>query len=334
MEIHTLAFALIVLVITGYAVFDGFDLGVGALTLLARSKEERDLYVASISRVWDGNQVWLLSAVIVLFGAFPIAFSTVFSGFYFIFMLLLAGLISRAVAIEFRLMHASPGWIRFWNGAFSFGGIFSALLLGVAFGNIMRGLVIEANFVYHGGIIELFNPYAVLIGLVACAIFILHGAIYLWIKTEDEEPAERLRSIALNAYGVFLLLYGAAVIFTVQVSPFLFRKAGSLAFVCLAILLAVVLAAIPMSIRVHWKRAAFSASAATIALIITGTAYAAWPVLVPARLETGLSLTIYNAAATPETLRFILIVALAGLPIVMGYTFAVYLIFKGPPISY
>ena len=197
-------------------------------------------------------------------------------------MLLLAGLISRAVAIEFRLMHASPGWIRFWNGAFSFGGIFSALLLGVAFGNIMRGLVIEANFVYHGGIIELFNPYAVLIGLVACTIFILHSAIYLRIKTEDEEPAERLRSIALNAYGVFLLLYGAAVIFTVQVSPFLFRKAGSLSFLCLALLLAVVLAAIPIYIRVHWKRAAFSASAATIALIITGTAYAAWPVLVPA----------------------------------------------------
>lgn len=333
MDIHTLAFALIVLVITGYAVFDGFDLGVGALTLLARSKEERDLYVASISPVWDGNQVWLLSAVIVLFGAFPIAFSTVFSGFYFIFMLLLAGLISRAVAIEFRLMHASPGWIHFWNGAFSFGGIFPAFLLGVAFGNILRGLAIEANFVYHGGIIELFNPYAVLIGFVACAFFILHGAIYLWIKTENE-PAERLRLIALNAYGVFLLLYGVALIFTVQVSPFLFRKAGSLPFVCLAILLAVVLAAIPMSIRVNWKKAAFSASAATIALIITGTACAAWPVLVPARLGTGLSLTIYNAAATPETLRFILIVALAGLPIVMGYTFAVYRIFKGPSIPY
>lgn len=329
MDLNTILFLLVGVLVVGYAILDGFDLGVGMLSLFARSKEERDLHVASIGPVWDGNEVWLLATGDVLFGAFPLVFTTVFSGFYLAFMLLLVALVARAVAIEFRLLHPSSRWVRFWDWAFGLGSLASALLLGVAVGNVLRGVPIGPGFAWEGSFLGLLNPYALLIGIVSCALLLTHGAVYLWTKT-DGELSDRLRRMALYAYIVFLSLYGVTLAATLIVSPFLFRKAGSLVLLGFTALLIAALASIPFMIRRGMKRAAFLASSATIALIITVTASSVYPVLVPSSLSPELSLTIYNAASTPGTLALMLIIALIGLPIMLGYTFAVYRVFRGP----
>src|SRR5262249_10974727 len=183
MDLNTLLFLLVGVLVVGYAVLDGFDLGVGIVSLFARSKEERDLHVASIGPVWDGNEVWLLATGNVLFGAFPLVFTTVLSGFYLAFILLLVALVARAVAIEFRLLHPSPLWGRFWDGAFALGSLASAFLLGVAVGNVLRGVPVGPGFVWKGSFVGLLNPYGLLIGIVSCILLLMHGAIYLWMKT-------------------------------------------------------------------------------------------------------------------------------------------------------
>jgi cytochrome d ubiquinol oxidase subunit II len=329
MDLNTILFCLVGGLVVGYAILDGFDLGVGMLSLFARSKEDRDLHVASIGPVWDGNEVWLLAVGNVLFGAFPLVFTTVFSGFYLAVMLLLIALVARAVAIEFRLLHSSSLWIRFWDFAFGLGSLASALLLGVAFGNLVRGVPIGPGFAWKGTFLGLLNPYALLIGIVTCVLLLMHGVLYLWMKTEGE-LSDRLSRIALYAYSLFLLLYGVATAATVLVSPFLFRKAGSVVFWGLPVLLAVALASIPFIIRSGRKGAAFLASSVTIALIIIVSASSAYPVLVPSSLSPELTLTIYNASSTRATLILMLVIALVGIPVMLAYTFAVYRVFRGP----
>jgi cytochrome d ubiquinol oxidase subunit II len=329
MDLNTILFLLVGVLVVGYAILDGFDLGVGMLSLLARSKEERNLHVASIGPVWDGNEVWLLATADVLFGAFPLVFTTVFSGFYLAFMLLLVALVARAVAIEFRLLQPSSLWIRFWDWAFGLGSLASALLLGLVVGNVVRGVPIGPGFAWKGSFLGLLNPYAILIGIVSCTLLFMHGAVYLWMKTEGEF-SDRLSRIALYAYCVFLLLYGVAIAATVFVSPFLFRKAASLVFLGFTGLLGTALASIPIMIRTRRKGVAFLASSATIALMIIAVASSVYPVLVPSSLNPELSLTIYNAASTPGTLVLVLAIALIGIPIMLGYTFAVYRVFRGP----
>jgi len=327
MDLNTLLFLLVGVLVVGYTVLDGFDLGVGIVPLFARSKEERDLHVASIGPVWDGNEVWLLATGNMLFGAFPLVFTTVFSGFYLAFMLLFVALVARAVAMEFRLLHPSPLWVRFWDGAFGLGSLASAFLLGVAVGNVLRGVPVGPGFVWQGSFVGLLNPYGLLIGLVSCVLLLMHGALYLWMKTEGPW-SDRFRRIALYAYAVFLPLYGVAVAATGFVSPLLFRKTGSLVFGGVITLLAAALAAIPCMIRTGMKGGAFLASSASVVLLIIVTASSVYPVLVPSSLDPEWSLTIYNTASAPGTLLRMLLIALVGLPIILGYTFAVYRVFR------
>jgi len=329
MDLNTILFALLGVLVAGYAILDGFDLGVGAILLLRWTKEERGVLVASIGPVWDGNQVWLLAIADVLFGAFPLAFTTLFSGFYLAFILVLVAIIARTVAIEYRHMHPSSRWLRFWDNALGGGCFALALLLGVAVGNILRGLPIGAGFTWKGSFLGLLNPYAILIGITICTLFTVHGAVYLKMKTEGE-LADRLGRIALRTYFVFLLLFAVSVAATSSVSPLLFRKAGSPAFLGLASLIGAALASIPFAIRAEIKGAAFLASSVAIVSMIALTAISAYPVLVPSIVSPELSLTIYNAASTHSTLVAMLIVACIGMPIMLGYTFVVYRIFKGP----
>jgi cytochrome d ubiquinol oxidase subunit II len=226
-------------------------------------------------------------------------------------------------------MLPSSLWIRFWDWAFGLGSFASALLLGLVVGNVVRGVPIGPGFTWKGSFLGLLNPYAVLIGIVSCILLAMHGAVYLWMKTEGE-VSDRLSRIALYAYYVFLLPYGIAIVATFFVSPFLFRNADSLVFLGFTGLLVTALASIPFMIRTRRKGVAFLASSATIALMIIVVASSAYPVLVPSSLKRELSLTIYNAASTPGTLGLMLAIALIGMPIMLGYTFAVYRIFKGP----
>jgi cytochrome d ubiquinol oxidase subunit II len=332
MDLNTIWFLLIGVLIAGYAVLDGFDLGVGALSLFARSKEERDLHVAAIGPVWDGNEVWLLTGGGALFAAFPVVYATVFSGFYLALMLLLVALVARAVSMEFRGLVRSPGWTRAWDVAFGLGSLLPTILFGVAVGNVLRGVPIgpAPEFPWQGSFLGLLNPYSILVGLTSCAFFLMHGAIYLRMKA-DGELSDRLGRIAVVAFVAFLALYAAATAATVAISPFLFTRVGSPLFLLVAALLAASIAAVPVLVRTGRKGLAFVASSAAITFMVLVTAISAYPVLVPSSTALANSLTIYNASSTPRTLATMLVIALVGVPIMLGYTIFVYRVFKGKP---
>ena len=329
MDINTVAFELLAGLLAVYAALDGFDLGVGVLSLFARSKEERDYYLAAVAPVWDGNEVWLLASGNVLFGAFPVVFATVFSGFYLALVLVLLALVARAVSIEFRELRHTSRWIRTWDWAFGVGSLVPALLFGVAVGNVLRGLPIGPDFSWRGSFVGLFNPYALLVGLVSCAFFVMHGALYLRRKTSGE-LSSHLARIAFGASLAFIALYFAATAATAYVAPALFRKTGSPSFWALTLLLLATLTTVPVATRAGRAALAFTASAATVALMVALAAFSVYPLLVPSSLGNELSLTIYNAASTAGTLRTMLLVAFAGLPFIVGYTVVVYRVFRGP----
>jgi cytochrome bd ubiquinol oxidase subunit II len=329
MDLNTCAFLLLAVLLATYAMLDGFDLGVGVLSLFARSEEERTLYVASVGPVWDGNEVWLLVSGNVLFGAFPAAFALVFSGFYLAFVLVLLGFIARGVSIEFRRLHPSSRWTRTWGWAFGLGSLAPAVLLGVTAGNLLRGAPIGPGFAWRGSFLALLNPYALLCGLLSCAFFVTHGALYLRRKTSGELSG-RLGRIAFGASLAFIGLYVAATGATAYVAPARFQKTGSPVFWGLTLLLVGALAATPIATRAGRTALALAASSATVALMVLLAAFSIHPLLVPSSLGLELSLDIYNAASTSGTLRTMLLVALVGLPIIACYTVFVYRVFAGP----
>jgi cytochrome d ubiquinol oxidase subunit II len=329
MDLNTIWFFLIGVLIAGYAVLDGFDLGVGVLHLFARDEEERGKHVAAIGPVWDGNEVWLLTGGGALFAAFPVVYATVFSGFYLALMLLLVALIARAVALEFRNAVASPRWARAWDWAFGLGSLVPALLFGVAVGNVLRGVPIGPGAAWQGSFLGLLNPYSILVGLVSLVFFVMHGALYLRMKT-DGPLADRLGAWAFRAWTVFVLLYGLATLATRLVSPFLFDGAGAnpLFWLLTAVLVAAIFTTAAATRRVR-SGLAFLASSATIVTMILLAAVNMYPRLVPARPDLANSLTIYNASSSPLTLKTMLVIALIGMPFVLGYTIVIYRVFKG-----
>jgi cytochrome d ubiquinol oxidase subunit II len=184
-DLNSIWFILIGVLFTGYAILDGFDLGIGALHLFTKNDEERRIMLNSIGPVWDGNEVWLVTGGGALFAAFPNVYATAFSGFYLALMLLLAALIFRAVAIEFRSKRPERWWRQTWDIGFSAGSILSALLIGVALGNIAWGVPIGADGEFAGTFLGLLKPYPILIGVTTVALFMMHGAIYGVMKTEE-----------------------------------------------------------------------------------------------------------------------------------------------------
>jgi cytochrome bd ubiquinol oxidase subunit II len=329
MDLNTVWFLLVAVLIAGYAVLDGFDLGVGVLHLFARNEEERRLHVAAIGPVWDGNEVWLLTGGGALFAAFPVVYATVFSGFYLALMLLLVALIARAVSLEFRHQFAAPGWTRVWDWSFGLGSLVPALLLGVAVGNVLRGVPIGPGAQWQGSFLGLLNPYALLVGATGLAFFVMHGALYLRLKTEGP-LATRMGAIVQRSWLVFLVLYAAATAATRAVSPFLFDDlVASPVRWALLILLAAGIVAVPVANRRGWSGVAFLASSATIVAMIFLAGASLFPRLVPSRPNLADSLTVYNASSSALTLRVMLVIALVGMPLVLAYTVIIYRVFKG-----
>ena len=183
-DLNTAWFLLVGVLLAGYAVLDGFDLGVGALHLFARTDVQRRIFLNAIGPVWDGNEVWLVTGGGALFAAFPIVYATVFSGFYVAMILLLFGLIFRAVAIEFRSKQPGARWRRAWDRSFAIASVVSSLLMGVAFGNVIWGIPLDAAGEFAGSFVSLLHPYALLTGVTTVAVFTMHGAMYLLLKTE------------------------------------------------------------------------------------------------------------------------------------------------------
>jgi len=317
-------FLLVGVLLTGYAILDGFDLGVGFFHLFARKEEDRRTFIRAIGPVWDGNEVWLLTGAGAIFAAFPPVYASVFSGFYLALMLVLLGLIFRAVAIEFRGEVDSVRWRRAWDLAFSAGSVLPGLLFGVALGNVVRGLELDATGNYVGGFFALLNPYALLVGVTGLAMFATQGALYLTLKTTGELQ-ERVRGWAARASLVLLVLLLASAAWSLAE----FTR-GPLALAVLASLASV--AALVVA-RVSSGRGAdgraFVASSISIAALMGAVGAALFPNLVFASNDPALSLTVYGASSSENTLTAMLVMAAIGMPCVLAYTAYIYRTFAG-----
>jgi cytochrome d ubiquinol oxidase subunit II len=315
---------LIGILIIGYAILDGFDLGVGCWHLFAKKGDERSSFIRSIEPFWDGNEVWLLTGGGALFAAFPPVYATVFSGFYLPLMLVLLGLIFRAVSIEYRNKVEDPRWVAAWDVAFSLGSMLPTLLYAVAVGNLLRGLQLDAKGDYTGGFFALLNPYSLVVGLVGFSMFALHGALYLAVKTGGDTQ-RKARLWAAQTWRVYALLFFVSAGWT---ATCYLRNGVVLPFV-LATLAVVALALIRAFNRKGEDLKAFLASCASIALVMLSVVAVLFPNLVIATNDPKLSLTIFNASSSLRTLSVMLVIALLGMPVVIGYTIFIHRIFKG-----
>ncbi len=338
LDLNTVWFGLVGVLLTGYAILDGFDLGVGALHLLTTKDEHRRLMINAIGPVWDGNEVWLVTGGGALFAAFPEVYATVFSGFYLAFMLLLCMLIFRAVAIEFRSKQPMRWWRQTWDVSFSVASLGCSLLFGVAFGNIVWGVPLDAQREFAGSFLGLLNPYALLVGVTTVALFMMHGAIYVVLKTEGELH-EIARGWINNTIVFFIICYGLTTMATLLYVPHMSEHMQRHpVFLVVPVLTMLAIANIPREIHQGRDFPAFLSSGAAMAGLMALVAIGIFPYLVLSRPNPDFGLTIYNAASSPKTLTIMLIIAAIGMPMVLAYTGSVYYIFRGKvkldPMSY
>ncbi len=327
-DLNFIWFVLIAFLFIGYAVLDGFDLGVGTLHLFTNDDSERRVLLNAIGPVWDGNEVWLVTGGGALFAAFPHAYATVFSGFYIPFMILLFAIIFRAVSIEFRSKSESKQWRHTWDVAFSISSVLIALLMGVALGNIIIGVPIQANFELRTTLFSLLTPYPVLVGITTVALFAMHGAIYATTKTEGELKA-KLRKWANTSMIAFIVLYVLTTIGTVIFVPSMFKNFSNSVFLYLVPLISILaIINIPIQLNRGKEFRAFISSCVAIATLLVLFAIGIFPNIVPATIAEN-SLTIYNASSSHKTLGVMLIIALIGMPLVITYTSIIYWIFRG-----
>jgi cytochrome d ubiquinol oxidase subunit II len=328
-DLNIVWFALIGILLTGYAILDGFDLGVGSLHLLVKEDKERRLLINAIGPVWDGNEVWLVTGGGALFAAFPDVYATVFSGFYTAFMLLLFVLIFRAVAIEFRSKQEMKWWRQMWDVAFSISSILIAFLMGVALGNIVTGIPLDANTEFIGTFWGMINPYTILVGITTVALFMMHGAIYGVMKTEGELH-NKMRGWVNNTIIFFVICYVTTTMATLVYYPHMTEHFKDYPYLfIIAILNMLAVANIPREISKGRDFNAFFSSSAAIAALMGLFAIGLFPNLVISNPNPGNSLTIYNAASSQKTLNIMLIIAMIGIPFVLSYTVSIYWIFRG-----
>jgi cytochrome d ubiquinol oxidase subunit II len=330
LDLNTTWFALVGVLFTGYVILDGFDLGVGVLHLfVAKKDDERRVFLNAIGPVWDGNEVWLVTGGGALFAAFPNVYATVFSGFYLAFMALLCALIFRAVAIEFRSKHDSPRWRAFWDRSFAFGSLGSAVVIGLALGNIARGVPIDARGEFAGTFLGLFHPYALLMAVTTVALFAMHGAIYLVLKTEGELQA-RLRAQVKPLIVAFILCYAILTLATLLYVPHIvapFQREPWWFALVVPVVLAI--ANIPREVNHGREFRAFLSSCAAMAGLMAVFGVGSYPYLVYSQPLAEHSLTAFNAASSQKTLAVMLTIALIGIPIVLAYSVSIYWIFRG-----
>lgn len=326
MDLNVLWFILIGVLYIGFFVLEGFDFGIGILLpFLGKKDIERRMILNTIGPHWDGNEVWLLTAGGATFAAFPQWYATLFSGFYLPLFLLLLALILRGVAFEFRSKDENPAWRRLWDGCIFVGSLLPAILLGVAFANLVRGVPINAEMQYTGGFFNLLNPYALLGGAATLVTFLLHGAIFLSMKTTGEVMA---RSQAV-ARRLWLLVVGVLFIFLIATyleTDILDRLGVNPGMIPLTGILAMLLCG--YFLRRNRQGWAFGMTSITIAFSLMTMFMILFPRVMISSINPDWSLTIYNAASSPYTLRVMTIVALILVPIVLLYQGWSYWVFR------
>lgn len=328
-DLQTAWFILMGVLMAGYGILDGFDLGVGILHIFAKTDEERRLFMHSIGPVWDGNEVWLVVFGGALFAAFPDAYAAAFSGFYLPFMILLCALIFRGVSLEFRSKHVSKLWRNFWDVSFFLSSAGIAFLLGVAVGTTMLGLPLDKHGFFTGGLKDVFQPYPLLVGLLSVAGCTMHGAIYLYMKTEGELQ-KRIHDWMWKSFGFFLVVYLLCTVATLIQIPQSHQNFDRYPFTLAAVFLNILaIANVPRAMHLNKPGQAFLSSAAVIVTLTALFGTALFPNLVRSSVDPNLSLTIYNASSSGSTLGLMLIIAGIGIPFVLTYTGIVYWVFRG-----
>ncbi|MFJ1561136.1 cytochrome d ubiquinol oxidase subunit II [Streptomyces mirabilis] len=321
MELHDVWFVIIAVLWTGYFFLEGFDFGVGVLTkLLARDRTEKRVLINTIGPVWDGNEVWLLSAGGATFAAFPEWYATLFSGFYLPLLLILVCLIVRGVAFEYRVKRPEENWQRNWEAAIFWTSLVPAFMWGVAFGNIVHGVKIDKNFEYVGNFGDLLNPYALLGGLVTLTLFTFHGIVFVGLKTVGD-IRERARKLSL---GVGLVAAVVALVFLIWTQADN-GDAKSLVALIVAVVALVAAIAVAQTGREGW---AFALSGLTIVAAVAMLFLTLFPNVMPSSLNADWSLTVSNASSSPYTLRIMTWCAGIATPMVLLYQSWTYWVFR------
>ncbi|MFB7472520.1 cytochrome d ubiquinol oxidase subunit II [Kitasatospora sp. NPDC056184] len=321
MELHDVWFVLIAVLWIGYFFLEGFDFGIGVLTkTLARNTTERRVLINTIGPVWDGNEVWLLTAGGATFAAFPDWYATLFSGFYIPLLIILVCLIVRGVAFEYRAKRPEPRWQRSWEEAIFWTSLIPSFLWGVAFANIVRGVDIDAQKNFVGSFWDLLNPYALLGGLVTLVLFVFHGSVFAALKTVGD-IRDRARATALRT-GLATAVLAAVFLIWTQVDH---GNGWSLAALVIAVLALVGALAANQVAREGW---AFVLSGATIVAAVAMLFLSLFPDVMPSTLDPAWSLTVSNAASSAYTLKLMTIVAVVFTPLVLLYQGWTYWVFR------
>ncbi len=316
-------------VISGYAILDGFDLGAGILHLFLKKEQSRRIALNAIGPVWDGSEVWLVIGGGALFAGFPVAYATLFSAFYVPFMVFIVGIIFRAVAIEFRSKEPWPWWRRSWDVVYFLSCTIVTLSLGLMLGNVALGLPLNEHHEFAGHWLSFFNTFSILVAITTVALFGMHGAIFLTLKTEGR-LFTRTALLARNFTIAFIVLFSIATMYTLLYVPHLsdrIQENQSLFLLPMVMLLTV--ANIPRQLtkgRYGW---AFASSSVTIALLLITVAVETYPYLIYATNQPEFSITVYNARSSDKTMHILLSIALIGTPLVAIYTGFVFWTFKG-----
>jgi len=313
-----------------YVVLDGFDLGVGMLSIGNKKDEERRLFLNAIGPVWDGNEVWLVVFGGALFAGFPDVYATIFSSFYDLVMMFLAALIFRAVAIEFRSKHPGARWRSVWDYVFAIASFGIAFGLGLVLGNLVQGIPLSAEGDFVGKTKDFFQPYSLLIGCLSVSLFLMHGAIFLVMKT-DGELHDRLRKWALRCMALFFFFYFVATCATLIYMPFMANRMRQMPWIGLLALAAFLFFfSIPKLFAKGKDAWAFLFSCFGIASLIGLFGVGTYPTLVRSSISPDhKSLTIVNSSSSLLTLKVLMIVVLIGIPLVIGYGLYIYRVFRG-----
>jgi cytochrome d ubiquinol oxidase subunit II len=329
MELQAVWFLLWGLLWALFFITDGFDFGIGTLLpFLAKNDNEKRMMINAIGPLWDGNEVWLVTAGGVTFAAFPQVYAVMFSSLYSVLMLILFSLILRGVSFEFRGQVESPAWKRVWDGCIFIGSFAPALFFGVIFANIFKGIPVDGNGVYHGSLFMLLNPYGTAGGALFVLLFLLHGSLWAAIKTEGD-----LHNRAVKfAKGVWPLLLLVALIFLVATwfaTPLFGNYVAHPALLLVVLISVAALFAVRLFLGKERYFKAWFASALTIIGITFFGVIGLFPNMIPSSIDPGYSLTAFNSSSSPLTLKIMLVVALIFVPIVLLYQAWTYNLFRG-----
>ncbi|MEO3747285.1 cytochrome d ubiquinol oxidase subunit II [Plantactinospora sp. B5E13] len=321
MELTTLWFLLVAVLFTGYFILEGFDFGVGILLpVLGRDDRERRVLINTIGPVWDGNEVWLITAAGALFAAFPGWYATLFSGFYLPMLLILLALIFRGVAFEYRHKRPDAAWKNRWDTAIIAGSLIPAIIWGIVFANILRGVPLNSHHDHTGGLGDLLTPYALLGGLTTAALFTTHGAVFLALKTTGDVRvrAGRLAARLTPATAAITAAFLATTL-GIRHTP---------AAIAVAVVAALALVAAIAATRVRREGWAFAGTAAAIGLTVATLFTALYPNVLPSTTDPAGTLTVANAASAPYTLKIMSWIALFFTPVVLAYQGWTYWVFR------